>query len=113
TVLCFDALLQLVSRMDLQFEWDETFILTVLFCAVCWVLLVAIAIAAMDLLVLALVGVVVAIWCPLAAMDYLVLVYLSLVWPAPYVTQGLAYREYAWKHGASDGKQKPIVCYKV
>ncbi|KAF9621264.1 hypothetical protein IFM89_018481 [Coptis chinensis] len=23
TVLCFDALLQLVSRMDLQFEWDE------------------------------------------------------------------------------------------
>ncbi|KAF9621377.1 hypothetical protein IFM89_020390, partial [Coptis chinensis] len=32
---------------------------------------------------------------------------------APYVTQGLAYREYTWKHGASDGKLKPIVCYEV
>ncbi|KAF9589689.1 hypothetical protein IFM89_027219 [Coptis chinensis] len=158
TVLCFDALLQLVSGMDLQFEWDEveafvrqpdgslfnwcerfccfthllygiTFILIVLFffvslggvCLSCLsaaysLSVVVAAIAAMDLLVLAATGcccrsLVCHLLVSAAAMDLLVLAAVGMA--APYVTQGLAYREYAWKYGASDGKQKPIVCYEV
>ncbi|KAF9615453.1 hypothetical protein IFM89_023559 [Coptis chinensis] len=125
------------------------FILTVLFCAVCWVACVLGAAAcccrcrcchgpagacfffgcslprlvfffllgvgrlaclgaAMDLLVLAAVG--------MAVFVFLAAEYATpqnSLNQAPYVTQGLAYREYAWKHGASDGKPKPIVCYEV